>query len=260
MRIFLIVIMTVVAAATIIMVVLNRGSERIVTTFLLGLVATLGALMALFFYGADEPIHQAFSSVVMIDTASRLPFERTGFTNIPMTTLIGIRDEIKKHAELRSEVDSNGAMLYHHALQRAIISWLELKYPNNWEADLFPLDFGESHGYAFVGKPGPSRVYRPTELCHTLAGNSFAELVGPFGPIMGLALPPKTSVKIAAPHQDSQLGQVGLITVANRFCTFTIQTRYALGGHLKTGHTWTLQNRPTERNQNNSIYTPPDVT
>ena len=28
-----------------------------------------------------------------------------------------------------------------------------------------------------------------------------------------------------------------------------------LGGHLKTGHTWTLQNRPTERNQNKIIYT-----
>jgi hypothetical protein len=29
----------------------------------------------------------------------------------------------------------------------------------------------------------------------------------------------------------------------------------SLGGHLKTGHLWTLQNRPTERNQNKSIYT-----
>jgi integrase/recombinase XerD len=28
-----------------------------------------------------------------------------------------------------------------------------------------------------------------------------------------------------------------------------------LGGHLKTGHRWTLQNRPMERNQNKSIYT-----
>jgi hypothetical protein len=27
-----------------------------------------------------------------------------------------------------------------------------------------------------------------------------------------------------------------------------------LGGHLKTGHRWTPQNRPTERNQNKSIY------
>ena len=30
-----------------------------------------------------------------------------------------------------------------------------------------------------------------------------------------------------------------------------------LGGHLKTGHTWSLQNRPTELTQNKSIYTPP---
>jgi len=40
---------------------------------------------------------------------------------------------------------------------------------------------------------------------------------------------------------------------------FLILAILALGGHLKTGHTWTLQNRPTERNQNKSIYTPPDV-
>jgi hypothetical protein len=31
--------------------------------------------------------------------------------------------------------------------------------------------------------------------------------------------------------------------------------RFDLGGRLKTGHTWTLQNRPTELNQNKSIYT-----
>jgi hypothetical protein len=29
----------------------------------------------------------------------------------------------------------------------------------------------------------------------------------------------------------------------------------SLGGHLKTGHTRTLQNRPTEQNQNKTIYT-----
>jgi hypothetical protein len=38
------------------------------------------------------------------------------------------------------------------------------------------------------------------------------------------------------------------ISKSNSLCSF-------LGGHLKTGHTWTLQNRPTERNQNKSIYT-----
>ena len=32
-------------------------------------------------------------------------------------------------------------------------------------------------------------------------------------------------------------------------------TGNTLGGHLKTGHRWSLQNRPTEQSQNKSIYT-----
>src|SRR6266480_7015412 len=31
--------------------------------------------------------------------------------------------------------------------------------------------------------------------------------------------------------------------------------RFRLGGHLKTGHMWSPQNRPTERTQNKSSYT-----
>src|ERR1035437_6835061 len=33
--------------------------------------------------------------------------------------------------------------------------------------------------------------------------------------------------------------------------------RSDLGGHLKTGHTWPLQNRPTKLSQDKSIYNPP---
>jgi len=42
-------------------------------------------------------------------------------------------------------------------------------------------------------------------------------------------------------------------------CLIGVFDLFDLGGHLKTGHTWTLQNRPTERNQNKSIYTLGDV-
>jgi aromatic-L-amino-acid/L-tryptophan decarboxylase len=35
------------------------------------------------------------------------------------------------------------------------------------------------------------------------------------------------------------------------------EDRRVLGGHLKTGHTWPLQNRPTELHQDKSIYNPP---
>jgi hypothetical protein len=34
-----------------------------------------------------------------------------------------------------------------------------------------------------------------------------------------------------------------------------VEETRTLSGHLKTGHTWTLQKRPTARNQNKIIYT-----
>lgn len=36
-----------------------------------------------------------------------------------------------------------------------------------------------------------------------------------------------------------------------------VQEAAYLGGHLKTGQTWPLQNRPTKLSQNKSIYNPP---
>jgi hypothetical protein len=36
--------------------------------------------------------------------------------------------------------------------------------------------------------------------------------------------------------------------------SFSGQTLKNLGGHLKTGHRWTLQKRPTESGQDTSIY------
>src|ERR1700674_1513507 len=38
--------------------------------------------------------------------------------------------------------------------------------------------------------------------------------------------------------------------------TRTFPDYYPLGGHLKTGHTWPLQNRPTKLSQDKSIYNP----
>src|SRR2546430_1710076 len=36
---------------------------------------------------------------------------------------------------------------------------------------------------------------------------------------------------------------------------YPCQPERGLGGHLKTGHMWSPQNRPTERTQNKSSYT-----
>jgi len=46
-------------------------------------------------------------------------------------------------------------------------------------------------------------------------------------------------------HSEAQIAQIAA----------SIQEfGFNLGGHLKTGHTWSLQNRPTERTQNKSSY------
>ena len=66
-------------------VYLNRGSEKIVTTFGLGLAATFLALLSVLLFGQDSSIHRAFSSIVAIDRATFLPFEYGG--SIPFAPL-----------------------------------------------------------------------------------------------------------------------------------------------------------------------------
>jgi hypothetical protein len=66
-----------------------------------------------------------------------------------------------------------------------------------------------------------------------------------------------------------QIGQPNIGALANSYSDLLAELRplnavqtaatfaglLALGGHLKTGHTCSLQNRPTELAQNKSIYT-----
>jgi hypothetical protein len=205
----------------------NRGSEKIVTTFGLGLAAIVAASISVLVFGADAPIHRAFSSKVTSDGTSHLPFEFTGFSAIPAGDLISAADELKEHPELRDADDTLDATLYHHLLQRGIISWLQEKYSTSWEADVLPVDLGESHGYMFRGKPVPSMVYKPTELAQQMAGNKFARMPGPFGPTVGLALPPGTKLTVTSPHWDTQVGEVGTIVLKNRYSTITVETQFA---------------------------------
>jgi hypothetical protein len=61
------------------------------------------------------------------------------------------------------------------------------------------------------------------------------------------------------PQHLFSIGSIGRCRTA--FRSFDVPTGWqsfsngkTLGGHLKTGHRWTLQNRPMEQNQNKIIY------
>ena len=58
-----------------------------------------------------------------------------------------------------------------------------------------------------------------------------------------------------SPNQPSGGRQVGKHCATAGSIPSPNPNALTLGGHLKPGHTWTLQNRPMEQNQNKSIYT-----
>jgi hypothetical protein len=223
----------------------NRGSEKILTAFAVGLTAIVGALVSLLVFGAPAAIRKALSTKVTIDGASHFPadfiaFEGTSnlpadiiqFGAIPESTDLA-RDLLRNHPELRASDDTFGMTLYHHLLQRGIVRWLQKKYVWSWEAEVFPFDLGEIPGYMFTSKSTPSSVYGAEGLARRMGGNKFAHLYDAFWPNQ-LAVPHRTELYVTPPHQDKELGEVGKITLKNRFSTITIETR-AAGSQLGLG-------------------------
>jgi hypothetical protein len=84
-----------------------------------------GSLLALFAQLFD--ITPSGREIVSSGSSSR------GINTIPIDTLILASEEIKKRPGLRDSSDSLASTLYHHVLQRAIVGWLQLKYPATWE-------------------------------------------------------------------------------------------------------------------------------
>jgi len=207
----------------------NRSSEKVVTTLFLGVAALIGSLLAVAFFGSEPPIRKVFSTAIIIDAKTHLPFEALPHTSLPWMAAIQARDKLKAHPELMPDpkTDAFAQTLYHHLLQRAIVSWLEEKYPKTWEADVFPMSLGETSGYMFQSKQVPSRLYPENELTEKMSGNAFADITGPFGASenFGLAIPKGTELDFSPPHKDSAGGEISTLRLRNRFCTISVETR-----------------------------------
>ena len=211
---------------------MNRDSEKVVTTLFLGVTALIGVLMAVALFGSEPPIRKVFSTPIMIDAKTRLPFEALPYPALPVVPTIEAREKMKAHPELIPDpkTDSFAQTLYHHLLQRAIVYWLEEKYPKTWEADVFPMNLGESSGYMFQSKQVPSRLYSASELTAKMVDNKFSDMTGPFGATkdFGLAVPEGTELDFSAPHMDAAGGEVSTLKLRNWFCTITIETRKSM--------------------------------
>jgi hypothetical protein len=207
---------------------LNRGSEKVVTTLGLGVVALLGSLIAVALFGSEPSKRMVFSVPIIIHADTRLPFEGLAYPVLPMEFAIQVREKLTAHPEFLPDpgTDSFAQSVYHHALQRAMIYWLEQKYPVTWQVNEFPMTLGEISGYSFQSQQVPSRLYLAAELKTRMSGNKFADIEGIFGNSkFGLALPKGTELTISTPHFDPDQGEASSIRLHNRFCTITIGVR-----------------------------------
>ncbi|MGB6248856.1 MAG: hypothetical protein WBF54_07070 [Terriglobales bacterium] len=212
----------------------NRDSEKIITTLFLGVAALSGAIVAVSLFGAERPIRKAFSVPIMIHADTRLPVEGLPYPVLPWLISIRVREKLTAQPELLpdAKTDSFAQSTYHHVLQRAMILWLESQYPKTWQVDIVPMTLGEQSGYSFQSKQVPSRIYLPDELKAMMAGNQFADIEGPFagGANLGLAVPKGTKLTFTPLHHDAAQGEISNITLHNRFCTITIDTRFGMSG------------------------------
>lgn len=232
MRDFAVFCATVLYVGAIIWAYMNRDSEKVVTTLFLGVTALIGSLAAVAFFGSEPPIRKVFSTAIMVDAKTCLPFERLPFQAPPSVLTIQAREKLKAHPGLIPDpkTDPFAQTLYHNLLQRSIIYWMEQKYPKTWEAEVFPMNLGESSGYTFQSIDAPSRLYLKEELATKMSGNTFADVAGPFSLSnqFGLAIPKGTELELLAPHRDPTLGEVSVINLRNRFCKIKIETRSAM--------------------------------
>ena len=101
----------------------NRDSEKVLTTFMVGLTALIGSLLAVVVFGAEPPIRKAFSTAIMIRSQDYLPYEDLPYSALPMGIVIDAREKLKAHPELIAEARKEGFanMLYQNLLQRSVV-------------------------------------------------------------------------------------------------------------------------------------------
>src|SRR5882724_1415757 len=195
----------------------NRNSEKVVAALLLGVTALIGSIVAVALFSSERPIRKAFSVPIVIHADTKLPLEGLPFPPFPSEFTIHVREKLTAHPELLPDPKTEpfAQHLYHHALQRAMIYWLESKYPSSWHVDMFPMTLGETTGYAFQSKQVPSRLYLSSELKVLMSGNEFADVEGMFGHTdkFGLALPKGTKLTVMTPYHDPAQGNTSKITM-----------------------------------------------
>jgi hypothetical protein len=209
---------------------INRASEKILTAVIPIVVAALvGIPLAVFVFGGLPTISEEFPSSFQIRKASKMP------ANLPLllmsrrfsTPLFEPSLLWQQHPELFNDpADAEGATLYHHLLQSAIIEWMSFRYHGSWQAEGAELELPIGRQTQFDPPQGANEPFErlsKEQLEATMNENKFATIHAGITP--QITLPINTVMRIRAPHPDRREGEVSEIILRNDFCEISITTR-----------------------------------
>lgn len=214
---------------------MNRASEKIISAVLpISAAALIGIFMAVFVFGGQSTTIVQFPAMFIFKSPENISVAMPFRPVQPSLFLVPLL--AKTNPDLMKD-DDNGATLYHHLLQKAMIDSLILRYSSSWKAKIIRFDTSTGSMTQFGAADdasGPSKKITKDELETLFAGNRFAKLNMSLG--SELTLPPGTRVNIEPPHRDQRLGQVSSIVFDNDFVRVIIETRLSNWGVLFGGY------------------------
>ncbi len=209
------------------LVFINRASEKILTAVFPIVVAAIAAIFITVFVISGEPVATAvFPSSFIYQKASKMPADLPGVIADRrfLPSFFAPVTLHKDHPEFFNDpADENGAILYHHFLQRAIVDWMGFYYASSWRIELlqFDLPFGrQERAQPLEGASQKSKILSTAEIAELLKGNKFADIHANVS--RQIALPSDTEVNIRPPQQGSS----GEIHLKNTFCSISIKTEF----------------------------------
>lgn len=215
----------------------NRASEKIVSAFA-GI--TFGALSAVFFavfvFSEQTPVVSKFPVCFFVNIETGLPDELRTIRFPTISVMDGGAVSLAKADHPAAFQSKAVTTTYHQLLQRLLIDWMSQKYSFTWQVaqTSYDLPFTVITTTPAAEEIPEGNVYDKDTILRSFGTDSLAGAVKDLAIGSGrkIVVPPGTSILVIPPHMDRRTGQVGEISLTNRYCTITIRTRTvgAVGG------------------------------
>lgn len=226
--------------AAILLVFLNRSSEKILTSYLTITVGAIAAIaLSIAAFAEQATINQRFPIAFFIDPADRRLIEISSRVDIFRPS------EAESHAaDLSSPSDQFGVKAYHGALQRVLVEWLIRTYWHTWRIESIhyetPGDWELRTG-PIEGADDNATVLSMADITRHFSSSPplpYADKINK------IALPPglfgrRAELEVRDLYNDAKFGETGEMSIRNDFCELRFTTR-SLGYRSGLGEYGTL--------------------